>query len=69
MFAPRAVPHTFGNLTAEPARVLIICTPAGFERYFARMAAEAQGVEPPDWARQPIPEVQILGPTIRREAP
>src|SRR3954470_17342516 len=52
-FAPRGVPHTFTNLAAEPARYLIVCTPAGFERYFARMAAERQGADPPDWALQP----------------
>jgi hypothetical protein len=28
------------------------------------MAAERQGVEPPDWALQPIPEVTKLGPPI-----
>jgi hypothetical protein len=42
-------------------------TPAGFERYFARMAAERQGIEPPEWARQPVPEVTTVGPPIDRE--
>jgi hypothetical protein len=41
-----------------------VITPAGFERYFARMHAERDGVEPPDWAVQPIPEVVVLGPPI-----
>ena len=27
---------------------------------FARMAAERQGIEPPEWARQPVPEVTTL---------
>jgi mannose-6-phosphate isomerase-like protein (cupin superfamily) len=63
-FAPRGVPHTFTNLGAGPARYLIVCTPAGFERYFARMAAERQGIDPPDWALQPIPEVTHVGPPI-----
>jgi mannose-6-phosphate isomerase-like protein (cupin superfamily) len=63
-FAPRGVPHTFTNLGAGPARYLIVCTPAGFERYFARMAAERQGVDPPDWAMQPIPEVTTVGRPI-----
>ena len=65
-FAPRGVPHTFTNLGAGAARYLIVCTPAGFERYFARMAAERQGVDPPDWALQPIPEVTVVGPQIER---
>jgi mannose-6-phosphate isomerase-like protein (cupin superfamily) len=67
-FAPRGVPHTFANLSDAPARQLIICTPAGFERYFARMAAKAQGVDPPDWALQPVPEVTTLGPPIGRHS-
>ena len=46
-FAARNVPHTFANLSGEPARYVLVCTPAGFERYFARMAAEKAGVEPP----------------------
>jgi quercetin dioxygenase-like cupin family protein len=39
-FAPRGVAHTYANLSDAPTRHLIACTPAGFERYFARMAAE-----------------------------
>jgi mannose-6-phosphate isomerase-like protein (cupin superfamily) len=63
-FAPRGVPHTFANLSDAPARQLIVCTPAGFERYFARMAAERRGTDPPEWALQPIPEVTRVGPPI-----
>jgi hypothetical protein len=25
-------PHTYANLSGEEARVLLLCTPAGFER-------------------------------------
>ena len=64
VFAPRGVPHTFATRGDAPARYLIACTPAGFERYFARLAAERQGVDPPDWALQPLPPVEILGPQI-----
>jgi quercetin dioxygenase-like cupin family protein len=66
-FAPRGVPHTYANLSDAPARFLIVCTPAGFERYFARIAAERQGTDPPEWATQPIPEVTTVGPQIGRE--
>jgi mannose-6-phosphate isomerase-like protein (cupin superfamily) len=64
VFAPRGVPHTFANLSDAPARQLIVCTPAGFERYFARMAAERNGTEPPEWAAGPIPEVVTVGQPI-----
>ena len=63
-FAPRNVPHTFANLGDAPARYLIVCTPAGFERHFARMAARREGVDPPEWAMQEIPEVIRVGPRI-----
>jgi hypothetical protein len=42
----------------------MVITPAGFERYFARIAAERQGLEPPEWALQPIPEVTTVGRPI-----
>jgi quercetin dioxygenase-like cupin family protein len=63
-FAQRGVAHTLANLSAAPARYVLICNPAGFERHFARLAAEAADVEPPGWALQPIPEVTRVGPRI-----
>jgi quercetin dioxygenase-like cupin family protein len=68
-FAPRGVPHTYANLSAAPTRHLIVCTPAGFERYFARIAAERRGEEPPEWALQPIPEATTVGPRIGERDP
>jgi len=35
---PRGVPHAFWNRTDEPARLLEIISPGGFERYFAELA-------------------------------
>src|SRR3954451_14493060 len=49
-FAPRNVPHALPNHSDAPARYLLICTPAGFERHWARVAAEAAGLEAPQWA-------------------
>lgn len=63
-FAPSDVAHALANHTDAPARYLLVCTPAGFERHWAREAAEAAGVEPPDWALQPLPEVTVVGPQI-----
>jgi len=64
----RATSRTPTPTTATRRRALLVCTPAGFERYFARMAAEATGVEPPEWALQPTPPVEHLGPQIARRA-
>ena len=63
-FAPRNVAHALANHSDAPARYLLVCTPSGFERHWARMAAETAGLEPPSWARQPIPEVTVVGPPI-----
>jgi quercetin dioxygenase-like cupin family protein len=35
---PRGVPHAFWNRTDEPARLLEMISPGGFERYFAELA-------------------------------
>jgi len=59
-FAPRGVAHTLANHSDGRARYLLVCTPAGFERYFARM-----NENPPEWALQEIPfEVERVGPQI-----
>ena len=63
-FAPRNVAHTLANHSDADARYVLVCTPAGLERQFARIAAASRGVEPPDWALQPSPEVIEVGPRI-----
>jgi quercetin dioxygenase-like cupin family protein len=67
-FAPRNVAHTLANHSDAPARYLLICSPAGFERHWARTAAEAAGTDPPEWALQPIPEIIVVGPPIAAPA-
>lgn len=46
-FLPRGISHTFA-VTAGPARILSICTPGGFERFFvdAGRPAETDGLPP-----------------------
>ncbi len=63
-FAPRGVAHTYANLSGEAARALLVITPAGFERYFDRIAARMSGSEPPPEAAKPIPEVVTVGPPL-----
>ena len=63
-FAPRGSAHTLANHSDRPARYLLVCTPAGFERYFARVQAELDGKEVPPWAQAPIPPVTTLGPPL-----
>ena len=67
-FAPRGVPHTYANLSGATARALLVITPAGFERYFDRIAARITGTEPPPEAAKPIPEVITVGPPLGPES-
>ena len=48
---PRGVAHTFWNAGPEPARLVEIISPAGFERYFGEGAAVLSAGGPPDVAR------------------
>ena len=65
-FARRGAHHTFANPSETDARMVLICTPAGFDRYFQRLAARAAGVDPPPEALEPWPEVTVVGPQIGR---
>jgi len=49
IFKPRGHWHTFWNAGDEPARILELISPAGFERYFEQMVdLLEQSVGPPD---------------------
>ena len=67
VFAGRGSHHTLANFGSAPARYLLTCTPAGFERYFDRLQAELTGSEPPPEAAGSFPETIVVGPQI--EAP
>ena len=67
VFAGRGSHHTLANFGSAPARYLLTCTPAGFERYFDRLQAELTGSEPPPEAAGSFPETTVVGPQI--EAP
>ena len=47
IFKPRGQWHTFWNAGDEPARLLELISPGGFERYFAEMS-ELLAAGPPD---------------------
>jgi quercetin dioxygenase-like cupin family protein len=65
--AAGGVPHTFANHGGTDARMLIVCSPAGFERYFDRLAAAEHGdAAPPPEAIDRYPEITVVGPRIGR---
>ena len=39
VFVPRGTPHAFQNVGADPARILVMFTPSGMERFFDAFAA------------------------------
>jgi quercetin dioxygenase-like cupin family protein len=48
IFKPRGQWHTFWNAGDEPARILEMISPAGFERYFEEMVERIQRDPPPE---------------------
>ena len=48
IFKPRGQWHTFWNHGTEPARILEMISPAGFERYFEEMVVLLQQAGPPE---------------------
>ncbi len=48
---PRGMPHAFWNAGPEPARIVEIISPAGFERYFEELAEVLSAGGPPDVAK------------------
>jgi quercetin dioxygenase-like cupin family protein len=63
IYIPKDTAHTFANLSRHPARALLICSPAGFERNFERILAEHAGrlVPEPSAAMR---ETYVVGPRI-----
>lgn len=39
IFAPRGVPHNYRNVGQQPARLMVILTPGGFEGFFEEVGA------------------------------
>ncbi len=67
VFVPRGTPHCFQNVGAEPARILVLFTPAGMESFFDRFGELPPG--PPDpQAFATIGReagMEVLGPPLR----
>ena len=66
VFVPRGTPHCFQNVGADPARIIVIFTPSGMERFFDRFAALPAGPVDPDAFRGIGAEVgmDVVGPPM-----
>jgi mannose-6-phosphate isomerase-like protein (cupin superfamily) len=48
IYKPKGVPHTFWNVGPEPAKLLEIIWPAGFERFFESLGDAARSAGSPE---------------------
>jgi len=51
VFGPRQIPHGFKVEGSSPARMLLLCAPAGFERFVLELSVPFNDFTPPDMAR------------------
>jgi quercetin dioxygenase-like cupin family protein len=67
VFVPRRTPHCFQNPGPDPARILVMFTPAGMEAFFDRQAQVGDGPLDQESFRTFGREarMEILGPPLR----
>jgi mannose-6-phosphate isomerase-like protein (cupin superfamily) len=66
VFIPRRTPHCFRNVGTGSAKLLVMFTPAGMERYFDDVASLPPGSRDPDALRSMAHRswMEILGPPL-----
>jgi quercetin dioxygenase-like cupin family protein len=71
VFVPRGVPHCFQNAGDEPARIIVMFTPSGMERFFDRFATLPAGPVDPEAFRSIGAEVgmDVVGPPMAATHP
>jgi quercetin dioxygenase-like cupin family protein len=70
-FIPKGVQHTWQNVGDEPARLLIVTAPAGFERFFELFAQIPADASPADEFRRIGAEIgmPVVGPPLAESDP
>jgi mannose-6-phosphate isomerase-like protein (cupin superfamily) len=71
MFIPRGTPHCFQNVGPDPAKMLVMFTPAGMERFFEGQAALPAGPVDPNAYRAAAHSawMQVIGPPLAASDP
>jgi quercetin dioxygenase-like cupin family protein len=71
VFVPRGTPHCFQNIGEEPARIIVMFTPSGMERFFDRFAKLPAGPVDPGAFRSIGAEVgmDVVGPPMAATHP
>jgi len=59
VFAPRNIPHGFTVTSPDPARYLIVYSPAGFEEFIRESSRPAEAVALPPDPYAPVPPGEI----------
>ncbi|MGB0097470.1 MAG: cupin domain-containing protein [Solirubrobacteraceae bacterium] len=69
VFVPRGTPHCFQNVAEKPARILVMFTPAGMERFFDQFASLSTP-DPAAFAKIGKPlGMNVLGPPLAQSDP
>lgn len=69
VFVPRGTPHCFQNISETPARILVMFTPAGMERFFDEFAS-LPAPDPQAFAKVGAPlGMTVLGPPLAQSDP
>ena len=70
VFMPRGTRHCFQNVSAETARILVMFTPSGMERWFEAQAALPLPFDPEAYARISHDNwMEVAGPPLRESHP
>jgi mannose-6-phosphate isomerase-like protein (cupin superfamily) len=44
IWLPRGIPHVWANTTVDNAKLILLCQPGGFEKFFEEMGREMESV-------------------------
>ena len=48
IWLPRDIPHVWANMSAEEAKLILVCQPGGFEKFFNEMGQEMEATHAGD---------------------
>ena len=69
VYVPRGVPHTWQNAGSTPARMLVLFTPSGMERFFDRFST-LEGPGPAAFAEAAVGTgMEVVGPPLAQSHP
>jgi quercetin dioxygenase-like cupin family protein len=69
IWLPRGIPHVWANITTAEAKLILVCQPGGFERFFEEMGSAMEKVDSHN-AQTKMKEVmakygmELLGPPL-----